>query len=333
MSKKKKIIILAIIFFLIAIILIYINLTQIFEYFLKISFLGITLYFTFSFTEFLFRSIRLKQIFRSLDEDIDFSIILATYGVGALLNEISPGKTGDLTRMETIYLRNKECGVNKGLSGISIEYLLDLITLLLVFSSSSLILSINNIQGIFIKDLQDLLFLGFILSLSLTIFIIIIFLKPKWILNITRKISATLYKKLKRFFESFLAKVENFKRNKKEATFSSILSLPIWMLESLKFILIFNLTGYQINILLIILAQIIVSLPKLLPLTPGGWVVSEISGSLFLIGFISVSYDSLLSVFIVEHIIGLIFTFIFGIICQISLNFIDSGQLNKSNET
>jgi uncharacterized protein (TIRG00374 family) len=303
------------------------------EYFIKISFLGIGIYFIISFTELFLRSIRLKQIFRSFDEDINFFMILATYGVGALLNEISPGKTGDLTRMETIYLRNKEFSVHKGLSGISIEYLLDLITFLLVFSSSLLILSINNIRGTFIKDIQDLLFLGFLLSLCLTIFITILFLKPKWILNLSKKISTTLHKKLKRFFVSFLAKVENFKSSKKEATISSILSFPIWILESLKFILIFNLTDYQINIFLIILAQIIASLPKLLPLTPGGWGISEISGSLFLIGFISVSYESLLSVFIVEHMIGLMFIIIFGVISQISLNFIDIGHLDRSKQS
>jgi len=323
MSKKRNILIVIITIISIGLLLFYINIRKILEYLLDVSFLGIGLYYFFSLIIFLLRSLRLKVIFRSADKNVSYSLLFFSYGVGSLLNEVSPGKTGDLSRMESIYLRNRDLGVKESLSGMAMEYFLDLITLLLVFSCSIFILFLNNIEmTIIIWDFEDFLLSCFISSIFFLIFITIIFLKSNWVLNLTKKIHSTLHKKVKRFFESFLANRKEFTANKIHAIGSFLLSSIIWMFDIMKFILIFRLIGFEINILIIILTNVVVSIPKLLPITPGGWVISELFGSLFLIGLITIPFDSILSALIVEHIIGLSFILVLGILSQTAIHFL-----------
>lgn len=310
--------------------LIFIDLEQIITHLIKISFLGSAVFFLIYLIVFLLRALRLKIIFKSLKKDVKYSLLLASYGIGWSLNELTPAKVGDLARMESINIKNKNISMSKSLCGISIERVIDLLVLFVISGISLLILYFNDIKGTLIVNLQFFLFFGFIFILLIIIFLVILFLKSEWILNPIERISSKLYKILNRFLDSFFEGLKDFKKSKKEAIYSLLLSGPIWIIETFTLILIFYLIGYQINILIIILAQIIVFFSKFFPITPGGWVISENIGSLFIIAFISINYDAALSLFVLDHMLRNAFVFLYGIISGISLNFLKNVDLKKT---
>ena len=310
--------------------LIFIDLEQIFAHLIKVSFLGSFTFFVIYLVVFLLRAFRLKFIFKGLEKNVDYSLILASYGIGWSLNELTPAKIGDLARVEAINIKNQNLSVSKSLCGISIERVVDLLVLFLISAISLLILYLNNTQGSLIKDLQLFILLGFVLILAIIILIIILFFKSEWILTPVEKISPKLHNMLSGFLDSFFEGLSDFKKNKKEAVYSLLLSGPIWLIETFTLILIFYLTGYRINVFIIILAQIIVFFSKFFPITPGGWVISENIGSLFIIAFISINYDTALSLFVLDHMLRNAFVFMYGIISGISLNFVKNVDLKKT---
>lgn len=327
---NKNIIIIISTLILIILMIMFIDLEQIITNLIKISFLGSIGFFIIYFIVFLLRALRLKLIFKSLEKEVNYSIILASYGIGWSLNELTPAKVGDLARVEAINIKNQNIGRSKSLCGISIERVIDLMVLFFISGISLLILYFSNVHGAIIGDLQFFLILGFLFILAILIILAILFIKSEWILNPVEKISSKLYNLLSHFLDSFFEGLTDFKRNRKEAMYSLILSGPIWLIETFTLILIFYLTGNYISFFIIILAQIIVFFSKFFPITPGGWVISENIGSLFIIAFVSINYDAALSLFVLDHMLRNAFVFIYGIISGISINFFKNVGIKKT---
>jgi len=81
------------------------------------------------------------------------------------------------------------------------------------------------------------------------------------------------------------------------------------------------------------LAQIVTFFTKTIPITPGGWGVSEIIGALLLsIFYPTIPYNEILSVFILDHILRMVYVFIYGGISTIAINF-KFKELNTKNYT
>ena len=83
------------------------------------------------------------------------------------------------------------------------------------------------------------------------------------------------------------------------------------------------------------LAQIVTFFTKTIPITPGGWGVSEIIGALLLSVFYpAIPYNEILSVFILDHILRVVYVFIYGGISTIAINFkfkdVDASKFKNS---
>ena len=67
-------------------------------------------------------------------------------------------------------------------------------------------------------------------------------------------------------------------------------------------------------------------------MTPGGWVISENLGTLFILFFYpSISYTDILSIFIIDHLIRLLYVFIYGSSSMVAMNF-NIYEIDHSNK-
>ncbi len=144
----------------------------------KISIYGIVLFVLIYSLTFILRTYRLKIIFRGLNSDASFLNLFGSFGIGWGVNEIIPGKFGDLVRLE--FIRQKENNLNRSkiLCGISIERFTDLAILLLITSFTLLYLYFNEIKGT--SELKLTFYIGIgalILLCSLIIVLILLIIK------------------------------------------------------------------------------------------------------------------------------------------------------------
>jgi uncharacterized protein (TIRG00374 family) len=306
---------------LIVFMVIFIDIDKIINNLSKISFYGICLFFVVYTLVFLIRSLRLKYILKALNKQSNYISLLGSYGIGWAMNELTPGKLGDLARIEVIYEEN-DIGLSKSFCGIAIERFIDLFILFLISIFALVYVYFVGVPNVLILNLQIYLLIGSLIIFSGIIILLILFIKPQWILNPVGKISLKLKRLLENFLGNFLEGIRDFRNNYKKAGFVFLISFPIWILETLTLVIVFTLTGFIINPFIIILAQILIFFSKTFPITPGGWVISENLGALFIYLLIpSIPFEDILSLFILDHMLRISYVFIYGIISGISFNF------------
>jgi uncharacterized protein (TIRG00374 family) len=270
---------------------------------------------------FILRTFRLRLIFKGLNLDASYFTLYGSYGIGWGINELTPGKVGDLVRIEVIRQKENNISLSKSLCGIGIERVIDLLLLFSITCIAFFFMYLFNIQGSSSLNLSFYIGLCGILLLGGAIMLIILFLKTDWILNIIGKISPKLKSLVEGFLKNFLEGINDFRKNKDKVVKVFLLSIPTWIFETFTLVAIFYLTGYSINIFIIIVAQIIVFFTKTFPITPGGWFISENAGALFIFLFFpSLPYQALLSLVVLDHAIRTGYILIFGISSSLLLN-------------
>ncbi len=287
----------------------------------KISVLGIVFFFLIYSGVFLLRSFRLRLIFNALNLRPKYLPLLGAFGIGWAINELTPGKIGDLIRIEIMYQKEKTINLSKATCGVAIERFIDLLILFVISSCALTFMYINNVQGTSVINLQVPLMIGAFIILTGLILVALLFLKTQWFLRIVSLVSKKLRNILEKFLENFLEGIDDFRKNKKKAAIVLFLSLPIWILESFTLVLLFFLAGYDINAFIIIISQIILFFTKTFPITPGGWVLSENVGAFIIFLFYpTMPYNNLLSIFILDHVIRTSYVFIYGLTSSFVLN-------------
>ncbi|TFG01885.1 MAG: flippase-like domain-containing protein [Promethearchaeota archaeon] len=321
-DKIKRILIGISTIILIIFMIFYVDIREILKNLNKISLLGIFLFILIYTTTFILRSIKLKQVFHGLNLKSSLLILYGSYGIGFAINELTPGKFGELARIEYIQQKEKDISLTRSVCGVSIERFIDLLVLFLFISLVTIYLYLNNFKGTSNLNLHIYLGIGALFLSGAVVILILLFLISDWILNIIGKISSKLERKLKQFLEGFLNGVNEFRKNKKSVIKVIILSFPTWFLDTLTLVLLFYLIGYEINIFIIIMAQIIVFFTKAFPITPGGWVISESVGALLIFLFYpSIPYNIILSIFILDHLIRSAYIFVYGVFSSVGFNF------------
>lgn len=323
MKDKTKRIIIGISTIILVLIMIYfIDFRLFIENLAKISIYGILLFVLIYTIVFFLRTYRLKFIFRGLNLETPSLIIFGSYGIGWAINEITPGKLGDLARVEFIHQKENSVSFSKSVCGLTIERFIDLLLLLSITAFALVFMYINNVEGTTQLNLHFYIGIGALIFIGGCIVILILFFKASLFLNIVGKISMKLKKRLEIFLNNFLIGMNDFRKNKKNAIVVGILSLPIWLFETFTLILLFYLIGYEINIFIIILAQLVLFFTKTFPVTPGGWLISENIGALIIFLFYpSIPYGTLLSIFILDHILRAAYCLIYGSSSTLAFNF------------
>ncbi len=288
----------------------------------KVSFYGILLIILIYTIVFVLRTYRLKLIFKGLNLQSSFLILLGSFGIGWGINELTPGKIGDLARIEFIHQKENNVSLSKSTCGISIERFIDIFILVFFACIALGIMYLNNIKGTTELNLHIYIGIGFFILIGGMVTLLFIAIKTNWVLNLIGKISIKLRNLMEQFLTKFLEGLNDFRKNKRNVLKVIILSIPTWFFETLTLILLFYLIGFEIDIFIIIFAQLITFSSKIIPITSGGWIISENIGALIIFLFYpSIPFGVILAVFILDHMIRTIYCLTFGISSAFAFNF------------
>jgi len=275
-----------------------------------------TLLFILSYTvAFLLRAYKLKLIFKGLDQNIRFSTSFFSIGACFVINDLTPGKVGDIAKIFIIKDQERK-RLSESVAAISIERVLDLIFLFLISSFALIYLYITNAGAIILgQEIQFYLIIGAIIIILLIILFLLLLYKTEFILNIIRKISTKLEFYLRRFLTNFKEGIKKFRNHRKELLYIVVLSVPTWIFDALIISIFFYFLGYSFNIFILILAAILLFFSKTFPITPGGWGISENIGAVFISIFYPppiYTYTGILSIFIIDHLFRSAYLFFYG---------------------
>ncbi|MHA1671206.1 MAG: lysylphosphatidylglycerol synthase transmembrane domain-containing protein [Promethearchaeota archaeon] len=334
-AKTKRLLIGCATVVIILLMIVYVDFGTILNKLQQISAIGIFL-FSLTYTiAFIFRTLKLKLVFNGINIKPRYLTIYGAIGTGWAINELTPAKLGDLAKME--YIRQKEFNIplSKSLCAVLIDRFIDLIILFSITCITLIYIYLSGVSYASELNLPFFVIVGAILLLLIAISLVLLFFKTEWILKIMGKISTKLRTLLEKFINRFIEGLNDFRKNRKKIFLVLLYNIPTWFFESITLVIVFYLTGYQINIFIIILAQIITFFTKTIPITPGGWGVSEIIGALLIsIFYPLLPYDEILSLFILDHILRVIYVFIYGGISTVAINFkFKEIDISKSEST
>ena len=321
-AKIKRILMACATLVIILLMILYVDFKTILNYLQQISVLGIIL-FTIVYTiAFIFRALKLKVVFNGINSKPKYTTIYGAIGTGWAINELTPAKIGDLAKME--YIRQKESNIplSKSLCAVLIDRFIDLIILFTITSGTLLYIYMSDVSYSSELNLQFFIIIGAVILLLALIALLLIFFKTDWLLNVVAKFSLKLRDALARFIKRFVEGLRDFRKDRKRIILVLLYNVPTWFFESLTIVILFYLSGFQINFFIIILAQIITFFTKSIPITPGGWGVSEIIGALMIsLMYPAIPYNEILSIFILDHILRIVYVFIYGGVSTIAINF------------
>jgi len=316
-KKRKKIIIglltVALIIFMITIV----DFPKFIQKLSIIGLWGIFLFFILYSIAFLLRAYKLKLIFKGLDEDINFFTVFFSIGTGFLINELTPGKIGELAKIG--FIRDEaNIAISNTICGVTIERFLDLIFLFVISVFALIYLYVSTIGKNEVRN-----FLGYSIRIYLLIgaaFVVLVILglflliyKTKMILTILNKVSTKLSNLTSRFILNFKEGMKRFKGHKKIFTYVLLIGIPTWLVDASIIVLFFYLLGFELDIMLLILAVILLFFSKSIPITPGGWGISENIGALFIYFFYpEIAFVEILSIFIIDHLFRSVYIYLYG---------------------
>ncbi len=307
----------------------------------KIIAIGVwgTILFIITYTiAFIVRAYKLKLIFKNLNLKVKYSTCYFSLGISFVINDLTPGKMGDIAKM--FFIKDKEdIRLSDSVCSIAIERILDLILLFSISIFALIFLYISNINDINQKillgqSIQFYLIFGAIIIIGILILLILIIYKTDFFVRIVSKVSLKLSNLIKRFLKNFKSGIRNFKSNKRGLLNIILLGFPTWIIDAAIAIFFFYLLGYRLNIIIIILATLLTFFSKTFPITPGGWIVSENIGALFVFIFYApeLEFLEILSIFIIDHSFRSAYLFFFGGYSIFHYNFKlrDLEKLNNS---
>ena len=335
-AKTKRILIGIVTIAIIILMIFYVDFQTILLNLQRISIWGIFLFSVIYTLAFIFRAFKLKIVFNGINLEPNYFILYGAIGTGWAINELTPAKLGDLVKVEYIRQKENNFPLSKCLCAVLIDRFIDLIILFSITCFTLLYIYLSSVTYITQLNLHFYIIIGAIILFIGVIGLALLFFKTDWILSITNRISPKLKNLLERFIIRFVEGLKDLRKDKKSILLTMLYNIPTWLFESLTLVIIFYLVGFQMNIFIIMLAQVVTFFTKTIPITPGGWGVSEIIGALLLKVFYPViQYEAILSVFILDHILRMVYVFIYGGISTIAVNFkikdINTKNLKKAN--
>ncbi len=313
----------------IILILIMFIIVDFYSLFLKISvigFIGVVLFIFVYTLAFIFRAFKLKLIFKGLDQNIKYQTSFFSIGVCFFLNDLTPGKLGELAKIGIIK-DQENLLLSESVCGITIERVLDLIILFVIsiMAISYLFFSdINDESSISVlgQSLESILLFGAVLMVLIIIGLFSLIYKTQFYINILNKISKKLAELLGRFILNFKEGMKRFKYHKKKFIYLIFLGFITWIFDALIIVIFFYSLGYQLNVILLVLAVIILFFSKTFTVTPGGWGISENIGALIIFLFYpQIPYIEILSIFIIDHLFRSVYIFFYGGYSIMNYNF------------
>lgn len=326
LKKYKRILIGLVTIILIILIVIIIDFPKLIK---KISMIGLwgTIFFILIYTiAFLLRTYKLKIIFKGLNQPIKYSSSYFSIGASFVINDLTPGQLGDIAKVLIIKDR-EDISLSESFAGIAVERVLDLMLLFSISCFALIYLYLTNISElenriILGQDLQFYLLLGAIFIIIVLVLFIILFFKQEFVIKNAKKVSNKLGDYLDRFLTNFKNGLKKFKDNKKELLYVILLNFPTYIIDAFIVVIFFVFLGYNLNVFIIVLATLVLFFSKIIPITPGGWAISENVGALFIFIFYpEIAYLDILAVFVIDHLLRSAYVFFYGGYSIIHFNF------------
>ena len=295
----------------------FVDITSLFFKIATIGLLGLIFFVILYTIAFIIRAFRLKLIFKGLNQNITYSTCYFSLGVSFVINDLTLGKLGDLAKIGFIKDQT-EVKLSESVCGVAIERVSDLIILFCISCFALIYLYINNLRGdvdkiILGQSIQFYLLIGALMIVAILFILILLIYKTMFIIKIVGRISTKLADILGKFFINFKKGMKQFKDHKIEFVFTILLGFIIWIIEAFIVVIFFYILGYELNILILILAMILSIFSRTFQITPGGWGISENIGALFVFLFYpEIPFTEILSVFIIDHLFRSIYLFVFG---------------------
>lgn len=293
----------------------------------KISIIGLwgTFFFIIIYTiAFLLRAYKLKLIFKGLHQPIKYSSSYFSIGASFVINDLTPGQLGDIAKV--LILRDQEdIRLSESFAGIAVERVLDLLLLFSISCFALIYLYLTNIselekQIILGQSLQFYLLLGAVLIIIVLVLFLILFYKQDFVIKIINKVSKKLGDYLNRFLNNFKKGLKKFKDHKKEFLYVILLNVPTYIIDAFIVVIFFFFLGYNLNVFIIILATLVLFFSKIIPITPGGWGISENVGALIIrIFYPEIAYLDILAIFVIDHLLRSAYVFFLWRIFYITL--------------
>ncbi len=284
---------------------------------ITIGFWGFFLFILSYTIAFILRAYKLKLIFKGLDQKISYSTSFFSIGASFLINDTTPGKLGDVVKI-FIVKDQENLELSDALAGIAVERILDLLLLLIISCIALIYLYLENFNNFSeIKTLglniQFYLAIGVIFIIVIISVLLLVIYKTDLVMKISAKISLKLSEYIHKFIVNFKEALKKFKDNKKELIFVVLLGFLIWFIDAFIIVIIFYLSGYELNMVLLILAILLSFLSKIFPISPGGWGISENVGAIFIFFFYpEIQFTQILSMFIIDHLFRSAYLIFFG---------------------
>ena len=332
--KRRKRILIGIATLLLLILMVFVvDFVSLIQKIITIGIIGLIIFAIIYTVGFIIRAYKLKLIFKGISADIGFSTSYFSTGAGLIVNDLAPGKIGDIVRI-FIIKDQENLKLSESVAGIAIERILDFILIFFISCFALLFLYISNYGETSTKTLlglniQVFLAFGVIFIVGILVALVLLMYKTEFIIGLIDRILPKIADYLNRFVRNFKEGLKKFSEHRKIFLMTILLGIPTWIVDGFIVILFFYILGYQVNMLVIILATVLINLSKTFPITPGGWGISENVGALFIFFFYpEILFIEILSIFIIDHFLRTAYLVIFGgysvLRYNISLKEIDS---------
>lgn len=285
-------------------------------------------YFYFAFLlfygiSFIIRADIWKRIFSRLGYSIPLSHLYYATGVAWLVNQIIPGRMGELARIE-IVTKSQKVEYGTSIISIALVRLFDLIVMValilmgLLFLNYTILRSSDFSSIPYSNEIQLGIFIGISLICVLLITFFVLLQYPQLILKIVSKISTKLGNWMEKLLEPITDGLNRFRTNHHRTTFILIIgceTLVTWIIDCGIIVILCNTLNLDIHPFVPFLGLLITFLLHIIPTTPGNWGVSEFVWA----GFISVFYpllslQFLVSLYLIEHLLRYVYAICFGVI-------------------
>ena len=269
---------------------------------------------------FILRAYKLKLIFKGISKEISYSTSYFSIGASFFINGVIPGKVGDVAKI-FIIKDQENIGLGESTAGIAVERILDMILLFIISCFALIYLYLSNIGEASSKKFLGLsiefyLIIGAVLIIGILIIIFLALYKTETIIKIISKISPKIAHYVERFIINFKRGIKELRKNKRILAYVILLGIPVYLIDGFIIVILFYALGYQLNVLILILAINLSFFSQIFPITPGGWVISENIGSLFIYFFYASlfpeGYEAILAIFIIEHLFKQVYILFFG---------------------
>ncbi|MFW9902072.1 MAG: YbhN family protein [Candidatus Thorarchaeota archaeon] len=318
LKRRKRILIGIATIILIILMAYFVDFSNLIQNIISVGFIGLFVFIITYTIAFILRAYKLKLIFNGLNHNVKYANCLFSTGASFVINDVTPGKLGDFAKI-FIIRDEEEIGLGESTAGIALERILDLILLFLISCFALIYLYLSNIGEVNSREILGLniqfyLVIGAVLIIGILIGIILLLYKTETIIRIITKISPKIANYIGRFIRNFKNGMKRLKENKKNLIYVILLGFPVWIIDGFIVVIFFYVAGYQLNIVILVLAKLLSFFSKAFPITPGGWVISENIGAFFLYffyPFLDFQYE-ILPLFFIDHLFRSAYVLFFG---------------------